>query len=62
MDLTVEEGRALVEIKNTANYEMNFSEEEITERFFRETRRAPAKVPDWAGYCSKLHPILRWGL
>lgn len=35
VDLTVEEGRALVEIKNTANYEMNFSEEEITERFFR---------------------------
>ena len=35
VDLTVEDGRALVEIKNTANYEMNFSEEEITERFFR---------------------------
>lgn len=35
MDLTVEDGSAVAVIKNTANYEMNFSEEEITERFVR---------------------------
>ena len=46
MDLTVEEASPL-EIKEPD--EMNFSEEEITERFFRETRHA--KVPDWAWLC-----------
>lgn len=35
IDLAVNENRALASIKNTANYEMNFSEDEILQRFVR---------------------------
>ena len=35
IDLTVDEEGALATIKNTANYEMNFTEEEILQRFVR---------------------------
>ncbi|MDD2585781.1 MAG: HAMP domain-containing sensor histidine kinase [Syntrophomonadaceae bacterium] len=35
VDLTVDGGVALATIKNTANYEMNFSEDEILQRFVR---------------------------
>ena len=56
VDLTVEEGRALVEIKNTANYEMNFSEEEITERFFRGDKARTSEGSDWAWLLLKTSP------
>lgn len=35
VDLTVNQNKALATIKNIANYEMNFGEEEIMQRFFR---------------------------
>lgn len=35
VDLEIDDERAIVIIKNTANYEMNFTEEEIVERFVR---------------------------
>ncbi len=35
VDLMVEDGRAVIEIKNIAGYEMNFKEDEIVERFVR---------------------------
>jgi len=35
VDLVVNDGKAIVTIKNTANYEMNFDEREIIERFVR---------------------------
>ncbi|HZJ83072.1 MAG TPA: histidine kinase dimerization/phospho-acceptor domain-containing protein [Clostridia bacterium] len=35
VDLITDEMKAIVTIKNTANYEMNFSEDEIIERFVR---------------------------
>ena len=35
IDLIVDEQGALATIKNTANYEMNFSEDEILQRFVR---------------------------
>jgi Signal transduction histidine kinase len=35
VDLAVNGSRVLVTIKNTSNYEMNFAEDEITERFVR---------------------------
>lgn len=35
LSVTEEKGRAIIELKNTANYEMDFAADEITERFVR---------------------------
>jgi signal transduction histidine kinase len=35
IDLTVDQNGPFVTIKNTANYEMNFTEDEILQRFVR---------------------------
>lgn len=35
LSVAEENGRAIIELKNTANYEMNFAADEITERFVR---------------------------
>ena len=35
LSVTEENGRAIIELKNTANYEMDFAADEITERFVR---------------------------
>lgn len=35
IDAGVTQGKAIITIRNTANYEMNFNEDEITERFVR---------------------------
>ena len=35
LSVAEENGRAIIELKNTANYEMDFDADEITERFVR---------------------------
>ena len=35
LSVAEENGRAIIELKNTANYEMDFAADEITERFVR---------------------------
>lgn len=47
IDLTAENGRAYVTVKNTASYEMNFTADEILERFSRATSRAQQRAAVW---------------
>ncbi len=48
IDLVADSGEAVVTIRNTANYEMDFNEEEIMQRFTRGDRSRSLKAQAWA--------------
>lgn len=53
-------GKATAIIKNTANYEMNFNEDEILERFVRGDKARPGEGSPWSCYSKEFHSNMWW--